>query len=229
MSALCRECSVRQGLTIGGVCAMCGGSKTGKAWFTSDTHFGHTNIIGFCNRPFTKLASECTLHDDNGDRSFRNGVQGKIVMPCRHPDIELHDRTLIGRWNETVAPEDTIYHLGDFAFGNLTKVREYARQLNGKKVLVLGNHDRLKSHHYEEMGFLVRKKLQLGQILLEHYPVPYPLVVPGIQLCGHVHESWTRKTFVSKPGVLQLNVGVDVWRFRPVSLYELGLSEGWAK
>ncbi|MGO7353852.1 hypothetical protein ACCS66_03850 [Rhizobium ruizarguesonis] len=53
------------------------------------------------------------------------------------------DRTLIDLWNSTVGKADIVYHLGDFAFGlgDAGRVQSIFRQLNGRKLLVLGNHD----------------------------------------------------------------------------------------
>ena len=78
-------------------------------FFTSDTHFGHENIITFCNRPFES--------------------------------IEEHDRVLIQNWNSVVTPDDTVFHLGDFCFGNGYKWYEILGQLNGHIYLIRGNHD----------------------------------------------------------------------------------------
>ncbi|MCL1800525.1 MAG: metallophosphoesterase, partial [Promicromonosporaceae bacterium] len=82
-----------------------------KIWFTSDSHFSHANIIGFCDRPHS------TAWDMNKD--------------------------LTARWNEKVQPEDTIYHLGDFALGTRkSALLNILTRLNGRKILVPGNHDK---------------------------------------------------------------------------------------
>lgn len=49
---------------------------------------------------------------------------------------------IIKRWNEVVKPEDLVIHLGDVAIGNRRTVKSLLATLLGKKVLVLGNHDR---------------------------------------------------------------------------------------
>jgi calcineurin-like phosphoesterase family protein len=76
-------------------------------FFTSDTHFGHKNIIKFSNRPFYS--------------------------------IEEMDEVLIQNWNNVVGKNDTIYHLGDFCFGNSKK---YLKRLNGNIIRIKGSHDR---------------------------------------------------------------------------------------
>lgn len=194
-----------------------------KTWFTSDTHLGHTNIIDFCRRPFVKPRKFCDLCDANGERAFHSREQGTTLRPCVHPDVQQHDRVIIERWNERVAPDDLVYHLGDFAFGNFTKIAEYAAKLNGKKVLVRGNHDRLSDGAYQRMGFLVRKRMLLGSVHLQHHPPPYNEAPRGIWLVGHVHERWATNTWKTRPGSLLVNVGVDVRDFRPVTMEDLGL------
>lgn len=87
-----------------------------ETWFTSDTHFGHKNILIYEKeaRPFQTLE-------------------------------EMHE-TIIDNWNRVVRDTDTIYHLGDFCFGRHNI--EIASRLNGKKRLVLGNHDTYNNFDY---------------------------------------------------------------------------------
>jgi calcineurin-like phosphoesterase family protein len=171
-----------------------------KHWFTGDTHFGHANIIGYCDRPFA--------------------------------DIVAHDEGLIANWNAVVGPDDEVRHLGDFALTTLTRIREIVPRLNGKKYLVLGNHDRHSKKAYREAGFHeVSRACSFNvddkRIYLQHNPrLITDLWGYDLALCGHVHERW-RETLHedSKWGEKRtrriINVGVDVWDFRPVSLEEL--------
>lgn len=50
------------------------------------------------------------------------------------------NEVLIQRWNEKVKPSDTIFHLGDFAFGGAEIWNKTLPRLNGHIVLILGNH-----------------------------------------------------------------------------------------
>ena len=59
--------------------------------------------------------------------------------------IQEHDEMLIEAWNATVAPGDTVYHLGDFALSTPEYAAKVFRRLNGRKVLIAGNHDRPQS------------------------------------------------------------------------------------
>lgn len=80
-----------------------------KIFFTSDHHFGHENIIKFCNRPFENVR-------------------------------EMNEQ-LIERWNEKIEPNDHVYHLGDFGLTYKENLATILDQLNGKKYLIVGNHE----------------------------------------------------------------------------------------
>lgn len=56
-------------------------------------------------------------------------------------DVSHMNEVLIGNWNEVVAPNDTVYHLGDVALGDKSLWESVFSRLNGYKVLVVGNHD----------------------------------------------------------------------------------------
>ena len=77
-----------------------------QTWFTSDTHFSHTNILTFEAeaRPFAT--------------------------------IEEMNETLIERWNSCVRPQDTIYHLGDFCFGGEQNIAIAARLNGHKRLVL---------------------------------------------------------------------------------------------
>lgn len=165
-------------------------------WFTSDTHFGHTNIIGYCGRPFTKADGQ--------------------------PDVERMNEVLIERWNARVAPDDVVWHLGDFSFGGVDRVRSVKAWLNGHVHLVLGNHDRLTNTQYRSMGFEPHRSEKLWvdgmRIRMRHSPSGLDLERFDMGLVGHVHERW-RERIVQ--GRRVINVGVDVRDFAPRTLDEL--------
>lgn len=173
-------------------------------WFTSDTHFGHHNIITYSRRPY-------------------EGVE------------EMND-ALVRAWNERVAPQDVVYHLGDVAMGRLEDSLALIARLNGRKLLVPGNHDRCWAGHrkrgswpqrYEEAGFeLLDSQASISlagrEVTLCHFPYEgdshaedryrehRPEDQGGWLVHGHVHERWRQRGRM-------VNVGVDVWGWEPVA------------
>lgn len=164
-------------------------------FLTSDQHFWHKNVITYCGRPFT-------------DRDHMNSEL-----------VRLH--------NYTVNPDDFVFMLGDFCFGSKAKTRQIVGSLRGRKILVRGNHDHWRDDIYVAMGFeRVCDKFWLGNIAkgfwLSHFPYQglscdervfeTQLKDSGDWLLhGHVHHHWKKRDRM-------INVGVDVWGYRPVRL-----------
>jgi calcineurin-like phosphoesterase family protein len=84
---------------------------------------------------------------------------------------------IIDNWNSIVKPENTVFHLGDFALGwegNSKKecYKELLSQLNGKKILIKGNHDKETDKFYLDIGFeKVYKYYVFDKTLFIHYPL----------------------------------------------------------
>lgn len=177
-------------------------------FFTADLHFGHENIIKFCDRPW-----------DN---------------------IEDMTEGLVERWNETVEPTDTVFVLGDVAF-KLKSRPEFLNAvgcLNGTKILLAGNHDSCwewsknalaESKRYYDAGFHLVNRHGYDTVMIDdelvdmcHFPYEgdsheadrfkdkRPLDNGRWLIHGHVHDSWKIRN-------RQINVGVDVWDYRPVA------------
>lgn len=184
-------------------------------WFTSDLHLGHTNIIEYCGRPF-------------------------------HSVGEMN-AAIVSRWNEAVASDDEVWVLGDVAMGRMDETLQLVGELAGRKTLLTGNHDRCWAGkpgvrrervsewrgHYYRAGFdtIVDGCVDLTiggfDVRACHFPyrgdsqdhdryVEHRPVDDGVSwlLHGHVHESW-------RVADRMINVGVDVWGFRPVAESEL--------
>ncbi|TIN90982.1 MAG: metallophosphoesterase [Mesorhizobium sp.] len=145
----------------------------------------------------------------------------RILRIDRRPfgSLAEHDEALIARWNETVGPEDEVWHLGDFARHGKSNVEALLTHLNGRKNLIVGNNDASETtaahgwhsvQHYRELI----QETQL--IVLCHYPFRTwnRMGKKSINLHGHSHGKL-------KPLTRQYDVGVDSWDFRPVSLQTL--------
>lgn len=165
---------------------------------TADHHFGHGNIIRYCSRPFKNLE-------------------------------QMNDEMIV-RWNERVAPEDVVYYVGDFCFKNTPGgkpgeglpivAKDWEKELNGKIVHIIGNHDRNNSVKSRIISLQINYG---GDIInMEHRPEE----VSGeyqINFCGHVHNNWRYRKMKGRNGKMAyiVNVGVDVWDFRPKKIDEL--------
>lgn len=178
-------------------------------WFTSDTHFGHKNILEYCNRPFR--------------------------------DVTHMNNAIVGMWNELVAPDDTVWHLGDVALGKLDESLEAVSRLNGNIFLVPGNHDRVWAHWYHKsiekrqrfdamyadaglkvVHEIVEWELEDNPFLMCHLPYdgdsqederyvelrPENIGLPLVH--GHIHTKDTVR------GLNQFHVGMDAHGYKPV-------------
>ncbi|MBV9375809.1 MAG: metallophosphoesterase family protein, partial [Alphaproteobacteria bacterium] len=68
------------------------------------------------------------------------GALGLYRRPFR--SVAAMNEAMIERWNETVGPDDEVWHLGDFAIRQpRAVVAELLARLNGRKQLVTGNND----------------------------------------------------------------------------------------
>lgn len=129
---------------------------------------------------------------------------------------------LIRRHNSVVAPNDVVWHLGDFSFLRPSASTALLARLHGRHQLVLGNHDRTATAMLA-IGFQTVQKsatFRVGarEFLASHKPTDLPpwrdWTPNQVGICGHVHDRW-----VCSSGML--NVGVDVHNFTPICLDEI--------
>ena len=124
-----------------------------------------------------------------------------------------------------MGPEDTVYLVGDIGWNGGRVPGELLERLSGHKHLIRGNHDT----GYEDAGRLYRwfetvtdfNEIDDGEthILLCHYPMLYHK--RGYMIHGHLHHGRGRDYELLRQLPRVLNAGVDVNRYRPVTLAEL--------
>jgi calcineurin-like phosphoesterase family protein len=130
------------------------------------------------------------------------------------------DDDMIELWNNTVDPEDVVYHLGDFCMGNQA---EYKRRLNGEIFFLRGNHDRQVNFKLftwvENMKQISVNDPDIGIIDQEVTLCHYAMRVwnkshhGAWHLYGHSHG-----TLPDDPNALSMDVGVDCHGYRPIDL-----------
>lgn len=139
-------------------------------WFTSDTHFGHENIIRYCGRPFKSLKEM----DETLVKNWNSRVKKEDTV------YFLGDFCFK---KSTEAP-------------NANAFEYYREQLNGNIIFIGGNHDR----QNRNKTILQSGLISLGgrQIYLVHDPIHMNFKYQ-IGFCGHVHEKWQIKCVNNTP------------------------------
>lgn len=111
------------------------------------------------------------------------------------------DKMLIQNWNNVVSESDEIFVLGDFSFYNKEKTKEILQQLNGKKTLIMGNHDTQPLDYYLECGFQDVNKYPIildGFWILSHEPLYINDCMPYANIYGHVHANKTYTNYTNQ-------------------------------
>ncbi len=127
------------------------------------------------------------------------------------------DEEMVRRWNMVVGGEDAVIHLGDFALVGVGRIEELLAELDGHKILVLGNHDR-SAKRMCELGFAeVYKQYEINGLRCVHYPEH--VRAGEVTLAGHVHNAWDETHRAD--GARIVNVGADLRDFRSQTLDEL--------
>jgi calcineurin-like phosphoesterase family protein len=124
------------------------------------------------------------------------------------------------RWNQTVAPDDEVWHLGDFALRtSATAASALLRSLNGRKHLVTGNNDPpdiAALPEWTSVQAYIEITVDTYRLMLCHYAFRTwnGMSKGALNLHGHSHGRL-------KPLPRQSDVGVDCWDFRPITVQQV--------
>jgi calcineurin-like phosphoesterase family protein len=130
------------------------------------------------------------------------------------------DAAMVAGWNEVVGPNDEVWHLGDFAVRvPAPEMEALLARLNGIKHLVVGNNDKdeaLRLRGWASVTPYAEITVDDARLVLCHYPFrSWNGMHKGVvNLHGHSHGRL-------KGLPRQIDVGVDCWNFRPVTLDEM--------
>lgn len=169
---------------------------SGRTWLYADPHFFHAGVTRF------------TRHD------------GSPLRPWDDPDKMGEE--MIRWYNELVHPNDRVYILGDVAMNRRALDRSVPR-LNGRKVLVKGNHDIDKLSYYSQYFDDIRAYVVKKGFIMSHVPIhPGSLGRWGLNIHGHLHANAVDLMGCAKPGMCPdlryACVSVEHTDFRPILL-----------
>ncbi len=99
---------------------------------------------------------------------------------------EQHDIYLMKAWNGVVTKNDTVFCLGDFAF--TMESLGIIKALNGRKILVRGNHDKLDTQAYLSVFSQVVGGIKYKDTWLSHFPIHPQELRDKYNIHGHVHN-----------------------------------------
>lgn len=193
-------------------------------YFSSDHHFYHANVIKYCNRPYSSIEemNEKLIANWNSVVQPEDTVYYLGDFSLAFRPVELYSKRLNG--------------VKKLVAGNHDWCHIYNKKSKGgglKKWI-----DKYEEHGWTVLPLQIKPELPgLGRVNMCHLPYAgdvldsrdngytdkfqrYRLEDRGeLLLCGHVHEKWKSK--LGPNGGLMINVGVDVWDYRPVSLDEI--------
>jgi calcineurin-like phosphoesterase family protein len=175
----------------------------------SDHHLGHTNSW-----------EKFKLEDGSPLRPFTS--------------TEEMNETMIERHNAKVKEQDTVYFLGDVVINK--KYLELVKRMNGRKILIRGNHDIFKDEDYRSVGFeqIHGVRVFVDKFIMSHIPLHPDCVTERfrVNVHGHLHANEVMRTrtnmvhgymtgLVTEPDPRYLCVCVEQTDFTPLHFDEV--------
>lgn len=165
------------------------------------------------------------------------GHEGIIKFANRpYSNVSEMDEDMILKWNKVVPIDGLTFVLGDIGFCNKKDIVDIYSRLNGRKILIRGNHDsnysdRILASIFDEIHDLLYIRIQDEETLKYVYMVlcHYPMFdwqgsfKRSWQLFGHIHtrELTEFETLKTKLFPTQYDVGVDNNNFEPVAFKKI--------
>lgn len=135
---------------------------------------------------------------------------------------EEMNETMIERHNAKVKEQDTVYFLGDVVINK--KYLELVKRMNGRKILIRGNHDIFKDEEYREVGFqqIHGVRVFVDKFILSHIPLHPDCVTERfrVNVHGHLHSNRVRLPDGSIDP-RYISACVELNNYEPVSFEEL--------
>ena len=171
-----------------------------KIFFTSDLHINH--------RMVAKM------------RGFSTGDDINDV------DLDQYHNTLITNWNSRIDDKDKVYILGDVCLtGKMDIVVPIVEQLNGEKILIVGNHDKknLKKDEFRNLFSRIKDYYELSynknKICMSHFPFEFwnQKHHGSFMIHGHIHS----KNPIRNKKQRKMDVGLDGNKLFPWEISEI--------
>jgi calcineurin-like phosphoesterase family protein len=150
-----------------------------------------------------------------------------VIRFCNRPysSVEEMNKALIDNHNKVVGHDDTTYFLGDLFFCQMGEAISIMSRLNGKKRLILGNHDKvIRNNKLLQNQFeiiyqdLYQETIDGIHVVMCHYPLlSWNKASHGaFMLYGHAHNN-----IPFDPLYRRLDIGVDAQNYAPISWEEI--------
>lgn len=170
----------------------------------------------------TFLISDLHLGHDNARRFTR--FDGKLLR--NFDSKEEMNEAIIANINAVVGPKDRLYICGDVAIKR-SDLHMLGR-INGRKVLIRGNHDIFKLQDYTPYFDDIRGSHKLDNYIVTHIPIHIQSVSRWCEgnIHGHLHYNWVGEKFSStRPmdiaDLNYFNVSCELLRYKPIEFSEL--------
>ncbi len=198
--------------------------KHWTTWFISDIHFGHKNVINYCNRPFTDVDNMKEKIIENWNKLVRPDdlciFVGDIFFYHTKEEMKatlsrMRGVKILIKGNHDLTPREMM------SVGFTLCVESMTMKIADEEVVISHYPFRMKEWLYRYVKikskvfkFLNKIGIKAPLVLYEKYHERRPIDNGGFLIHGHTHST-------NKVNSRMIHVGVDAWNYKPVNIQQI--------